>query len=177
MRLMWKYLVLSLLLAACSGYSAKDKSPRKGGDAAKDCKEEAAPSENDGGTDPWGDSYDLTQTEVNYEDIKPMLTQFCVSCHAGYDSYETAKEKIDTYIARVDLDESDTGFMPKGGSKFNLEDRSRLIAWKYSGFPQAGGSSNPGGDNPDNDSDPDGADADDGWTSSDKDEDKKDDCK
>jgi hypothetical protein len=52
--------------------------------------------------------------QVSFVDIQPILTRTCVSCHAGYDQYGPASQRIDSFINRINLPESDPKHMPKG---------------------------------------------------------------
>lgn len=66
-------------------------------------------------------------------DVAPILTGKCVSCHPGYDAYETAKAKADAYITRIKA--SDVGIrMPKGGEALPPEEIAKFEKWKVDGL-------------------------------------------
>lgn len=63
-------------------------------------------------------------------DIKPVISANCVSCHSGFDSYDTAKGKIDAFITRTANDE-----MPKPpNTPLSPEDKAKLTKWKADGL-------------------------------------------
>jgi len=74
--------------------------------------------------------------EVVFEDdVLPLLSSACVSCHPGYDKFETAKTKIDAFIKRVNLSEGDPLRMPKiPNPVLSGEDKKVFSDWKDQGL-------------------------------------------
>lgn len=86
--------------------------------------------EKDSEKDAWSDSYDLQASgEDLWTGVKTVLTAKCVACHAGYDTYDTAKAKIDVYIERMARTAGAVGFMPQAGAKVDTE-LALLQSWK-----------------------------------------------
>jgi hypothetical protein len=124
----------------------------KDDDSKSKSKKDKSSDDEDGA---WSDEFDL-QGEDLWADVKVVLTQKCVACHAGYDTYDTAKSKIDVYITRMELSPGGVGFMPQGGSKTDA-DVALLKSWKDAGTPQSGS----GGDDEEDANDEDDQDDDD----------------
>lgn len=55
-------------------------------------------------------------TQATFKQLQPILTAKCVSCHPGYDQYDAASSRIDGFINRVNLPQTDPRYMPKGGT-------------------------------------------------------------
>lgn len=77
--------------------------------------------------------------EITFDQsIKPILDNKCVSCHVGYNEYETAKAKIDQYIARVNLANDNPSRMPKPPAEpLAQEEKDLLAKWKEDGLLKA----------------------------------------
>lgn len=77
---------------------------------------------------------------VSFEDVKPILTDFCVSCHftpTPYDNYELAKEKIDSFMRRINLGNNNPERMPKEPLQpLSLEQKSLLDTWQADGLKE-----------------------------------------
>ena len=73
---------------------------------------------------------------VDFADVKPVLTSACVRCHQGYDTYAVASDNADDFIRRVNLPASSPAHMPKGGD-LKADDKAKLAAWKADGLKEA----------------------------------------
>lgn len=89
---------------------------------------------------------DALTGSVTFAAVQPILTRACSGCHAGYDSYATAKAKVDRFIERVSLIGENPLRMPQpprpelaGGEKKAISD------WKAQGLCPAPGGAPPGG--------------------------------
>jgi len=68
-------------------------------------------------------------------DVYPIINKNCVSCHTGYDGYETAKNKIDVFIARTALGDRDIGRMPKPPNEPLAQgDKDKFSKWEADGL-------------------------------------------
>ncbi len=90
------------------------------------------------GTDPVVTPVVKTTYDKN---IKAILVAKCAPCHlAGgtqpskYDSYATAKAKIDIILSRVAKAETDPLFMPQTGKKLADSTIAILTKWKTDGL-------------------------------------------
>jgi hypothetical protein len=149
-------------------------SATKDADSKSKNKKDKSPDAGDGA---WSEEFDL-QGEDLWADVKVVLTQKCVACHAGYDTYDIAKSKIDVYITRMELSPGGVGFMPQGGAKTDA-DVTLLKSWKDAGTPQSGTAATDDADDQDDQDDDrdDLSDEDDETGDADSDEDDKDDEK
>lgn len=131
-----------ILLAACTGSSKSSRPPDPQPQGATDkcgaSKKSSDPAKNQSGTSIA--TYDLARENL-WQDVKTIVGDRCVGCHAKFGEFETASTKIDNFIKFTDLEESQEGFMPKGASKLNLDERTRLILWRAAGLPESGGDS------------------------------------
>ncbi|MBI3233951.1 MAG: cytochrome c [Bacteroidetes bacterium] len=76
---------------------------------------------------------------VSFEgDIKPIWDAKCMSCHQtglNYavtikNDYTSIKNKWDAIYNRIKKNETDNGFMPKGGTKLNDAELALFTNWK-----------------------------------------------
>lgn len=74
------------------------------------------------------------------ENLKPVIAAKCASCHAGFQDYDTAKAKIDQYIARISLEDDNPSRMPKAPNEpLSAEDKRVFNKWKTDGLKEACG--------------------------------------
>jgi hypothetical protein len=82
------------------------------------------------------------EDKITYnKDVKSIMVSKCAPCHveggvqpSKFDSYTTAKAKIDAIQSRINLDPAAQGFMPKNGSKLSAVEISILEKWKTDGL-------------------------------------------
>ena len=70
-------------------------------------------------------SYDCAELENYYvQSVAPILTNNCVGCHPGYNSFEGSVATImeGKTIERINLNISDPRFMPLGGEKLSQQE-------------------------------------------------------
>jgi hypothetical protein len=72
--------------------------------------------------------------KVTFKEVTPLLSQKCESCHSGYSSYQTAKGKVDQYIARVSLPDNNPLRMPKAAPALGQAEKDLLLKWKVDGL-------------------------------------------
>ena len=73
--------------------------------------------------------------KTTFAEVKPILTSKCVSCHQGYDSYETAKGKGKDYVARINLPASSPQRMPKAPNpELPANEKDLFKKWQLDGF-------------------------------------------
>lgn len=76
--------------------------------------------------------------ETTFDDLKPLISGKCVSCHAGFADFDTAKGKIDQYIARISLPKDDASRMPKAPNEpLEQVDIDLFKKWKADGLKQS----------------------------------------
>lgn len=69
------------------------------------------------------------------DNLAPILAGKCVSCHPGFDKYDTAKTKIDQYIRRISLGANDPQRMPKSPNPELSGDEKKIFSdWRDQGF-------------------------------------------
>lgn len=74
---------------------------------------------------------------VTFADVKPTLTESCVGCHQGYDTFAVAKGKIDAFIARTSLADDDPRRMPKPpAAALPPLEKGLFKAWKEAGLKE-----------------------------------------
>lgn len=67
--------------------------------------------------------------------VKTLLTDKCASCHPGFDTYATAKTKIDQFIARTSLADNEAGRMPKApNTPLSQAEKDIFTSWKKDGL-------------------------------------------
>lgn len=75
---------------------------------------------------------DCPQTVFD-RDLQPLITQKCLSCHPGFNTFDVAKTKIDEMIRRVFLtDEAQR--MPKGAAPLSADEQNTFKDWKADGL-------------------------------------------
>lgn len=78
---------------------------------------------------------------VSFEDVKPILTSQCVSCHftpTPYDDYELASTRIDEFMRRINLGVNNPERMPKEPiSPLSIDDRNLLDQWISDGLKES----------------------------------------
>lgn len=68
--------------------------------------------------------------KVTFTEVKPLLSGKCVSCHPGYDTFQVAKGRIDSYIERVGLPDNNPLRMPKSAPPLAQNEKELLLKWK-----------------------------------------------
>lgn len=69
------------------------------------------------------------------EDLKPVLSQNCATCHPGFGAYEVATQRIDEWVRRISLASEDPRRMPrKPNAELNQGDKDIFQAWKRDGL-------------------------------------------
>lgn len=75
-----------------------------------------------------------TQTVFD-RDVAPLITAKCVSCHPGFNTLDTAKSKIDNFIARTALADGDSNRMPKSpNAPLSQAEKDIFNSWKKDGL-------------------------------------------
>lgn len=74
-------------------------------------------------------------SETIFADIKPILTDRCVRCHSGYDQYNVAQRKWDSFMYRINLPSSDARAMPPGNN-LSPGDKAKLEKFEKDGLRQ-----------------------------------------
>lgn len=70
--------------------------------------------------------------------VLPLLKNKCVSCHAGFGEYATAKVKIDDFIKRTSLPPGDAQRMPKApNAPLSADEKAVFQEWKKDGLKDA----------------------------------------
>lgn len=88
------------------------------------------------------------KTKIDFTDVKPLIQNRCVSCHAGdqFDQYAVAKDHGDEMIRRIGLDPQNIQHMPKG-STLPGQEADTFRQWKSDGYletdPGCSGQSGP----------------------------------
>ena len=83
---------------------------------------------------------DLEDTISFESNIKPIILAKCDPCHSGngyqtpYNQYANAKNAIDTILVRINLEESNSSFMPNGSSKLDQSELDLFSQWKLEGL-------------------------------------------
>jgi len=72
-------------------------------------------------------------TETVFAPVQNVLKSNCVSCHPGYDQYQTAKAKAGAYITRINLADNDPKQMPPAAGLSDA-DVAKFTAWQADGF-------------------------------------------
>lgn len=79
-----------------------------------------------------------------HSNMESVLAANCSPCHfpakggnkPPFDTYEAAKAKIDSMIARIELNPTDKGFMPFKRPKLSDSTINLFKQWRDSGTPQ-----------------------------------------
>lgn len=72
---------------------------------------------------------------VAFDQLSPLITQKCVSCHTGFDTYDVAKVKIDEMIRRINLDPANSQRMPKQpNDPLSKDEKALFQGWKDGGL-------------------------------------------
>lgn len=101
-----------------------------------------------GVTEPPPDDCDETTA---FDAVQPTLTRDCKGCHAGYDTYATAKGKIREFIRRMELGSDNPQSMPRGARKSPAERTDYVApfkAWERDGLLERCDDGNAGGGEP-----------------------------
>ena len=76
--------------------------------------------------------------KVTFQDVKPILTQKCVQCHASperYDDYEVAKRLADENIYRINLPSADLKRMPRTPApELSFDEKQLFEDWRNDGL-------------------------------------------
>lgn len=78
-----------------------------------------------------------TERKVNFnEDIKPLIEQHCMNCHAQnqLNSYPVAKAWANDSIRRMNLNPGNLEFMPKNASPLSARERGLWDSWRANGL-------------------------------------------
>lgn len=68
-------------------------------------------------------------------DLEPIIASKCVSCHPGFDKIDTARSKIDSYVAKISLGDNDPLRMPKApNAPLAPSDKKVFTDWKAGGL-------------------------------------------
>ena len=93
-------------------------------------------------------SQDLTDTIpeiVTYQNIQPIVSQNCITCHSNppqngapmsLETYVEVKEAVLNrgLLTRINLPEGDSGLMPKGGPRLPQSSIDLFIKWNEDGL-------------------------------------------
>lgn len=85
-----------------------------------------------------------TSPKITYEgNIQPLIAENCSPCHIPprgmkkpFDTYEAAKENIDSMISRIQRNPGDHGFMPFKRNKLPDSTILAFIKWRNDGLLQ-----------------------------------------
>lgn len=89
-------------------------------------------------------------TVTTFDQLQPVITLNCASCHQGFDQYAKAaqgvgtvgvdagKPLIDAMIRRIQLDPSDADHMPAQRASLSAKDIATFVSWKSTGLLAAG---------------------------------------
>lgn len=73
--------------------------------------------------------------KTTFAEVKPILTQKCVSCHPGYDGFATASAKGSAFVSRILLPVGSTQRMPKSPAPpLSDEQKDLFKKWQLDGF-------------------------------------------
>lgn len=93
---------------------------------------------------------DCQSTKTDFTKVKPIITNKCVSCHVGFDTFATAKVKIDESLRRIALTPENPQYMPKSGGSggaLTPDEKLQLKKWRTDGLletdPDCGGNGTP----------------------------------
>lgn len=76
-------------------------------------------------------------TPVNrttFEQVRPILSAKCGSCHPEWQTYSTTRNKASVILQRIQLQPSQGGFMPQGGSRLPDSEIQTIQKWIADGL-------------------------------------------
>jgi hypothetical protein len=73
-------------------------------------------------------------SKITYEQVRPILQANCGSCHAEFLTYNTARGKANQIATRIQLQPSQAGFMPQGGTSLPDNQINLIKQWISDGL-------------------------------------------